>query len=209
MRRRGFEFRVPRSGFPPNVERGARNSQLLQAVQRLGIVVKNFVDNSGLDLALLLELTQGFDFGRGIGVTIVRADYDIVLSGVFQNIGQIIVGLASDIDAIVADDIPYHAPVVSLKPLGELNDHIGHPLCSDLDKTKPQFGKFLRYAVMDDGVAGRKHRDLEARESALPFEQLPPVEISRGSMNAKRQIRFFRCLVKWEEKWMAEALVVN
>jgi hypothetical protein len=99
--------------------------------------------------------------------------------------------------------------MISLHTSGQFDAHVRDPLRPDLDKTEPQLGKFLRDAVMDDGVTGRKHRDFEASEAALSFEQLHPIEVSRGSMNTNRQIRRFRRFVKRKEERMAEALVVD
>src|SRR5262245_22712015 len=99
--------------------------------------------------------------------------------------------------------------MISLHTSGQFDTHVRDPLRADLDKTEPQFGKFLRDAVMDDGVTGREYRDLEASKADLPLEQLQQVEVSGGSMNTNRQIRLFRRLVKRKEKRMAEAFVID
>src|SRR5262245_27435477 len=142
-------------------------------------------------------------------MTVIGADHDVVLAGIFENVRQIVVGLASDIYMVVADDVLSDLPMISLHTSGQFDAHVGNPLRSDFDKTEAQFGKFLRYAVVDDGVTGREHRNFEASEAALPFKQLYPVEVSRGSVNTNRQIRFFRRLIKRKEKGMAKTLVVD
>src|SRR5262245_3082911 len=107
-------------------------------------------------------------------MTVIGADHDIVLAGIFENVRQIVVGLASDVNMVVADDVLFDPPMISLHPSGQFDAHVGNPLRTDFDKTEAQFGKFLRYAIVDDGVTGREHRHFEASKAALPFEQLYP-----------------------------------
>src|SRR5215510_6673850 len=110
---------------------------------------------------------------------------------------------------VVADDVLSDPPMISLHPSGQFDAHVGNPLRTDFDKTEAQFGKFLRYAIVDDGVTGREHRHFEASKAALPFEQLDPFKVSRGSVNTNWQIRFFRRLIKRKKKLMAETFVVD
>ena len=57
---------------------------------------KNFVDDVGIDLAIIFELGQCEQLARIISMAIIGADHETILTGVLEHVRQIVIRLTRD-----------------------------------------------------------------------------------------------------------------
>ena len=78
---------------------------VLESVERLGIVVQDVVLPLLADFVHLLEIEDGVHLAGRVGVAVVGADDQVALSRVLEDVGDVVVGLAGDVDAVLGEQI--------------------------------------------------------------------------------------------------------
>src|SRR6185312_16975911 len=71
-----------------------------QAVKRAGIAVEDAVDHRTLDLAVFLQDAQRLDLCRGVGMTVIGADDQIVGAALSQDVVEVVRTLTGDVHVV-------------------------------------------------------------------------------------------------------------
>ena len=130
-------------------------------------------------------------------MAVVGADDDVVVAGVFQHVVQVVVGLAGDEDATVAEKAAGQLDAALLpEALGEVVEHVGDPLRADLDEADAQSREPLWNAVPDQRMERAHHRELELVEAGLVEEQVVLGEAAGGRVHAQRHVGVAQGLVE-------------
>ena len=94
-------------------------------------------------------------------MAVVRADDQVVVAGVLQNLVEIVIGLASHVDAILLQNILRERPAAPGKAARQVMHRVGNPLRADLDDADLELGEALRDAVKDVGMKRADDRQFE------------------------------------------------
>ena len=82
-------------------------------------------------------------------MAVVGADDDVVLPGIFEDVGQIVVRLARHVHAVLFDEICQLQGGAPLLALSQEVDRVRHPLGCHLDKAEAQLRKLGRHVAQD------------------------------------------------------------
>src|SRR5437867_5973497 len=138
------------SPLPQNWGRGRGGG--LQPVQRLRIVLQDLACNRGRYLRVLLEGAQRFELGRGVRVAVVRPDNQVVLAGEPQQVGQIVVRLAGDVHAVVAERVfAQRRLLLPFATAAGVGNDPGQPRRAGLDETEAERGELAGDVVVQEG----------------------------------------------------------
>src|SRR5512145_383673 len=139
----------------------------LKRVKRTRIVIEDLVDRARRDLALVANFAQGLDLAGIVGMTVVGANHEIILAGVAEQIIEIVVGLASDVNAFVLENGVAQFLAAAGMAARQIVDCVRNPLRADFDNADAKFGKALRDAVIDQRMERPDHGKFEFTKAGL------------------------------------------
>src|SRR5581483_5361183 len=178
----------PPAGSIPGAPCARAIELVLQGVEGAGIGVEDLVDDGRAQVALRLEGLERRDLGRRVVVAVVRADDDVVLACVLQHVGEVVVGLAGDPDAVVAQRRFAELPAAAGEAALEVVEHIEHPLGAQLDEAEAELGEAAGDIVPDERVELAHRGQLELAEARLVDEVVVYVEAAVARVRADRQV---------------------
>src|SRR6266545_1575686 len=132
---------------PPQAIRHRLYAGLLERVQRPRVIVENLVDHRSRQLAVIAQLAQRFDLRGIVRVAVIRADNQIVLSRVAEDMIKIVIGLAGDIDSVFFKNIVRKRFAAPRETPREIVNRVRNPLRAYFDDADPELREALRNAV--------------------------------------------------------------
>ena len=160
----------------------------LKSVEGTWIVAEDFINHLRADLSLIPQLAQRFDLAGIVGMAIIGADDEIIFAGISEDVLEVVVGLAGDINPVILQDLRAKLFAAALVSPRQIMDRIRDPLRADFDNRNPQFRKLFRDALDQKGVKCADHSQFEFAEARLVKKKIVRVDTAVGRMNANRQI---------------------
>src|SRR4030095_3993935 len=121
-----------------------------KAVQRPGVVVKNFINDLWWHGPIFFELAQSQNLRRSIVVPIIGTDNQLIFARIFQHVREVVIGLARYVDSVSSQHVfLVHLLSTALQPSGKVMNRIGHPLRTYLDESELGLGELVRDLVED------------------------------------------------------------
>ncbi len=153
---------------------------MLNSVQGAWIVAEYLVNNPRADLSLRSQFAQRFDLTSVVGMAIIGADDKIIFAGITENVLEVVVGLAGDINPMILQHPGaelFAAPLVSTR---QIMDRIWDPLRANFDNGNPQTGKLLRNAIDQKRVKCAHDSELEFAKAGFVEKKVIRLDTAVG-----------------------------
>ena len=149
-------------------------------------------------------------------MAIIGAQHDLTITGIGQNIGDVVGDFAGDIHPVFSEQVLRHPPPQPAQAIPQIMADIGHPLSADLDKAPAEIREFAGNILFNQGGEraaaggngeGADHGQFKGGKGGVFGKQVMVGRRSVAGMETDRQVQFGGNLVQRIEIRIADSFV--
>jgi hypothetical protein len=119
-------------------------------------------------------------------MTVVGADHQAILTRVGQDVGQIVRVLAGHPHVVGGERVRRKRPALAPVTVGQIVQHVGHPLGADLNEALTDLRKLFRDLLFEQRMKRADDGELEFGKSRVLGEEIMVEKAAVRRMDADR-----------------------